>query len=87
MIRVLAVITKARSEVVEYIVLDDGLYPSLDAFLDAARSETLELSARHNLPNDTLELFDGGDRSVESFFRMFPNLKLTPGSVRSKPRS
>jgi hypothetical protein len=34
-----------------------------------------------------LELFDGSDRSLDSFFRMFPNLKLTPPSVRSKPRA
>jgi len=86
MMRVLAVITKANSEVVEYVVLDDSRFPSLDAFLGAARNETQELSARHGLPNDELELFDGSDRSVESFFRMFPNLKLTPRSVRSKPR-
>ena len=86
MTRVLAVITKKKSEVVEYVVLEDQRYPSLDAFLGAARSETQELSERHRLPNDELELFDGSDRSIESFFRMFPNLKLTPRSVRSKPR-
>jgi hypothetical protein len=86
MVRVLAVITKKNSEVVEYVVLEDQQYPGLDAFLDAARSETQELSKRHGLPNDNLELFDGSDRSLESFFRMFPNLKLTPRSVRSKPR-
>jgi len=86
MMRVLAVITKADSEVVEYVVLEDSRYPSLDAFLAAARAETRELAARHGLPSEELELFDGSDRSVESFFRMFPNLKLTPRSVRSKPR-
>ncbi|MBN2489618.1 MAG: hypothetical protein JXQ29_02070 [Planctomycetes bacterium] len=86
MMRVLAVITKAASEVVEYVVLDDARYPSLDAFLAAARDETRSLSARHGLPNEELELFDGSDRSVESFFRMFPNLKRTPRSVRVEPR-
>jgi hypothetical protein len=86
MMRVLAVITKAESKVIEDVVLEDSRYPSLDAFLVAARDETRELSARHGLPNDELELFDGSDRSVESFFRMFPNLRLTPRSVRSKPR-
>jgi len=86
MVRVLAVITKAGSEVIEYVVLNDRLYPSLDPFLEAARRETLELSARHGLPNDRLELFDGSDRSVESLFRMFPNLKVTGRSVRSEPR-
>jgi hypothetical protein len=86
MMRVIAVITKAGSEVVEYVVLEDGRYPSLDAFLEAARGETRDLAARHGLPNDELEQFDGSDRSVESFFHMFPNLKLTPRSVRSTPR-
>ena len=86
MMRVLAVITKKNGEVVEYVVLEDQRYPSLDAFLGVTRSETQELSKRHGLPNDNLELFDGSDRSLESFFRMFPNLKLTPRSVRSKPK-
>jgi hypothetical protein len=81
MVRVLAVITKKKSEVVEYVVLEDQQYSSLDAFLVAAHSETLELSKRHRLPNDELELFDGSDRSLDSFFRMFPNLKLTSRSV------
>lgn len=85
MMRVLAVITKAGGEVVEYTVLDDTRYPSLEAFLDAAREETRGLSARHSLPNGELELFDGSDRTVESFFRMFPNLKLTPRSLRLEP--
>jgi hypothetical protein len=86
MIRILAVITKVASEVVEYVVLDDGRYRELDSFLAAARDETRELSERHGLPNADLELFDGSDRSVESFFRMFPNLKLTPRSVRAESR-
>lgn len=85
MTRVLAVITKAGSEVIEYIALEDHGYPTWEAFLDAARRETAELSTRHGLPNAELELFDGSDRSVESFFRMFPNLKRTSGTVRSKP--
>jgi len=85
MVRVLAVITKEKSEVIEYLVLEDRRYPSLDAFLASARSETRELSMRYRLPNDELELFDGSDRSVESFFQMFPNLKLTPLSRRSEP--
>lgn len=84
--RVLAVITKKENEVVEYVVLDDRGYPTPEAFLDAARVETRALAERHGLPNDRLELFDGSDRTVESFFRMFPNLKLTPHSVRSAPR-
>jgi hypothetical protein len=87
MVRVLAVITKADSEVVEYVVLEDSHYPSLGAFLEAAHNETRDLAARHGLPNEELELFDGSDRSVESFFRMFPNLKLTSRSVRLEPRS
>ena len=86
MMRVLAVITKAESEVIEYVVLEDNRFPSLDAFLVTARKETEQLSACHGLPNDDLELFDGSDRSVESFFRMFTNLKLTPRLVRPKPR-
>lgn len=85
--RVLAVITKAGSEVVEYAVLDDRHYSTVEAFLAAARDETRSLSARHGLPNENLELFDGSDRSVDSFFRMFPNLKLTARSVRTEPRS
>ena len=84
MVRVIAVITKRESEVVEYVVLDDRDYSSLAGFLKAARLETLELSERHSLPNDALEIFDGSDRSLDSFFRMFPNLKLTPGTVGSK---
>jgi hypothetical protein len=84
MVRVLAVITKKKSEVVEYVVLEDQRYPNLEAFLGAARVETEELSKRHRLPNDELELFDGSDRSLESFFRMFPNITLTPLSIRSK---
>lgn len=84
MVRVIAVITKRESEVVEYVVLDDRDYSSLEEFLKAARLETLELSERHSLPNDVLEIFDGSDRSLDSFFRMFPNLKLTPGTVSSK---
>lgn len=83
MTRVLAVITKAGSEVMEYVTLEDGAFPTLEAFLDAARRETRELSTRYGLPNDELELFDGSDRSVESFFRMFPNLKVTPRTLRS----
>jgi hypothetical protein len=86
MTRVLAVITKAGSEVIEYVALEDRGYPTLEAFLDAARRETHELSTRHGLPNAELELFDGSDRSVESFFRMFPNLKVTPRTLRSQPR-
>jgi len=86
MTRVLAVITKAGSEVIEYVALEDRRYPAPEAFLDAARRETRELSARHGLPNAELELFDGSDRSVESFFRMFPNLKVTPRTLRSQPR-
>ncbi len=86
MIRVLAVIGKAESEVFEYVVLDDRRYSSLDEFLEAARRVTRELAARHGLPNDTLELFDGCDRSLESFFRMFPNLKLTSRTLRSEPQ-
>lgn len=85
MMRVLAVVTKAGGEVVEYVVLEDQRYPTVEAFLDAARGEAQALSERHDLPNDRLELFDGSDRSLESFFRMFPNLKLTPRSVRSPP--
>ena len=85
MTRILAVITKAGSEVIEYVALEDHRYPTLQAFLDAARRETHELSTRYSLPNDELELFDGSDRSVESFFRMFPNLKRTPRTVRSEP--
>jgi hypothetical protein len=86
MTRVLAVITKAGSEVIEYVALEDRRYPGLEAFLAAARRETRELSARYGLPNAELELFDGSDRSVESFFRMFPNLKVTPRTLRSQPR-
>jgi len=86
MMRVIAVIAKKGSEIVEYVVIDDSRYQGSEAFLEAARSETQELAARHGLPNDDFELFDGSDRSVESFFRMFPNLKLTPRSVRSTPR-
>lgn len=86
MMRVLAVITKAHGDVVDYVVLEDVRYPDTEAFLAAARDEARELAARHGLPNGDLELFDGSDRSVESFFRMFPNLKLTPRSVRSKAR-
>ena len=86
MMRVLAVITKKKSEIVEYVVLEDRQYRDLEALIDAARSETEELYERHSLPNDELELFDGSDRSLESFFQMFPNLKLTPRSVRSKTR-
>lgn len=85
MIRVIAAVTKRGSEIVEYVVLDDRDYSSLEIFLEAARLESLELSKRHFLPNDTLEIFDGSDRSLDSFFRMFPNLKLTPQTVRSKP--
>jgi hypothetical protein len=87
MVRVIAVITKNESEIVEYIVLDDRNYGDIKDFLDAARLETLELSKRHRLPNDVLEVFDGSDRSLDSFFRMFPNLKLTPRTVRSKPHA
>jgi hypothetical protein len=86
MMRVLAIITKARSEIVEYVVLEGERYPSVDAFLEATRKETQALSKRHRLPNDRLELFDGSDRTLESFFKMFPNLKLTPRSVRAKPQ-
>jgi hypothetical protein len=85
MTRVLAVITKAGSEVIEYVALEDRGYPTQEVFLDAARRKTRELSTRYSLPNGELELFDGSDRSVESFFRMFPNLKLTPSTVRSQP--
>lgn len=85
MMRVLAVVTKAGGEIVEYVVLEDRRYPTVEAFLDAARREAQALSERHELPNDSFELFDGSDRSLESFFRMFPNLKLTPRSVRSQP--
>jgi len=85
MMRVLAVITKAASEIVEYAVLDDRRYPTPKAFLDAARDETLKLAARYGLPNEELELFDGSDRTEESFFLMFPNLKRTSRSVRSEP--
>ncbi|MGQ9588971.1 MAG: hypothetical protein ACUVYA_01610 [Planctomycetota bacterium] len=66
MMRVLAVVTKAGGEIVEYVVLEDRRYPTVEAFLDAARREAQALSE-------------------ESFFRMFPNLKLTPRSVRSQP--
>jgi len=83
MVRVLAVVAKSDQEVLEYVVLEDRLYPNFDSFLEAARRETRELSARHGLPNDRLELFDGCDRSVESLFRMFPNLKWTARSVRA----
>ena len=38
MTRILAVITKAGSEVIEYVALEDHGYPTLQAFLDAARS-------------------------------------------------
>ncbi len=85
MVRVLAVISKERSEVLEFLALEDRRYPSADAFLEAARNATRDLWMRYGLPNDELELFDGSDRSVESFFRMFPNLKLTPRSKRSVP--
>jgi hypothetical protein len=87
MIRVIAVITQKESEVIEYVVFDDRDYSSLDAFLGAALIETLELSKRHLLPNAELEIFDGSDRSLESFFRMFPNLKLTARTVYTKPRA
>lgn len=87
MMRILAVITKAGSEVIEYVVIDDRRYSTAEAFLAAALDETRALSARHGLPNEELELFDGSDRSEESFFRMFPNLKRTPRSVRSEPGS
>jgi len=86
MIRILAVVRKANSEVVEYVTLEDRRYPILQGFLDAALRETQDLSTRYRLPNDELELFDGSDRSVESFFQMFPNLKVTPRTVRSQPR-
>ncbi len=86
MVRVLAVVSKADNEVFDYVVLDERLYASLDSFLESARRETRELWKRHALPNDRLELFDGSDRSVESLFRMFPNLKLTSRSVRTEPR-
>jgi len=85
MIRVVAVITKKDSEVVEYIVIDNRAYSSLETFLAAARLESLALSKRHFLPNDALEIFDGSDRSLDSFFRMFPNLKLTSRTVRTEP--
>jgi len=87
MIRVVAVITKKENEVVEYLVIDDQHFPSLEAFVDAACLESLALSNRYFLPNDVLELFDGSDRSLDSFFRMFPNLKLTSRTVRSEPHA
>jgi len=82
MIRILAVITKAGGEVVEYVVIDDRRYAAREDFLEAARHETGRLASRHALPNDRLELFDGADRSEESFFRMFPNLKVTAATAR-----
>lgn len=87
MMRVLAVIAKKTGEILEYVVLDDSRYAGLEDFLAAAREEARELSVRHGLPHAELELFDGSDRSLASFFRMFPNLKLTPRSVRSEPRT
>jgi hypothetical protein len=87
MIRILAIITKAGSEVVEYVVIDDRRYATTEDFLAAARHETGRLSFRHGLPNNDLELFDGSDRSEESFFRMFPSLKVTPSTARSEAPS
>jgi hypothetical protein len=51
MMRVLAVITKAESEVVEYVVLEDSRFPSLDA-PGAAASILIdrELGALFGLP-------------------------------------
>lgn len=79
--------TKTESRVVEYVVIDDRRYSTLENFLEAARNETGRLSARYGLPNEELELFDGSDRSEESFFRMFPNLKVTPFTRRSDAES
>jgi hypothetical protein len=86
MVRIIAVVTKKETEVVEYVVIEDSRPSDLEAFLETARAATRELAARYGLPNETLEIFDGSDRSVESLFRMFPNLKLTPRTARSSPR-
>ncbi len=83
MVRILAVITKEQGEVIEYTVLDRAAYATADALLDAVRDESARLSKRHGLPHPDRELFEGGARSVEGFFRMFPNLKLTARSLRT----
>jgi hypothetical protein len=82
MVRVLAVMTKSLCKIMEYVVLQRDRYESPEAFLAVVRAQTEQLWTRYGLPNDDLELFDGGARTVESFFCMFPNLKLTPLSVK-----
>jgi hypothetical protein len=76
MVSVLVIHEKQTKTMLEYVAIARDAFPSLERYISVKRQEAEALSKKYGLAqNVDLELFEGGARTVDGFFRMFPQFK------------